>query len=195
MRTDLLISICLFVAVVQAHAQVTPPMGSEILLDGKCSDDEWLDAKTIASNQGHSIRMKRSERYLYLCITYPEDAGGTFEGYLVTDAQRTPLNIHVSAKIGEREWQGEDWPEWDWWNAQGWWSTPVRYNSFEAGERRFLRTPAREIQFDLNHFGRSGWRLMFDVYYGRNDDGTYRTVPLPAGATFADESTWFEFRL
>lgn len=192
MKIAILASFPFLLASVQAQSEITPPMGSEILLDGKCADDEWKDAKTIASNQGHSIRIKRSERYLYMCIVYPEDARGTFEGYLVTEKQPTPLNIHVSAKIGDREWQGDKWPEWDWWAAEGWWSTPQRYNSVAEGERRFLSPPAREIQFDLDYFGRTGWKIMFDVYYGRNDDGTYGMVPLPAGAKFTDQSSWFE---
>ncbi len=179
----------------QAQGSITPPRGSDILLDGKCVDDEWSDAKTVASNQGHSIRIKRSDRYLFMCIIYPENASGTFEGYLVSEKQPIPLNIHVSAKIGDREWQGDKWPKWDWWAAEGWWSTPSRYNSAQEGERRFLRNPAREIQFDLDHFGRSGWKIMFDLYYGQNVDGTYGLVPLPAGAKFNDQSSWFELNL
>ena len=192
MKISILTSIPFLLAPAQAQSEITPPMGSEILLDGKCADDEWDDAKTIASNQGHSIRIKRSDRYLFMCIDYPEDARGSFEGYLVTEKQTTPLNIHVSAKIGDREWQGSEWPKWNWWAAKGWWSTPARYNSFREGERRFLKPSAREIQFDLNHFGRTGWKIMFDVYYGRNDDGTYGTVPLPIEAKFADQHSWFD---
>lgn len=167
-------------------------MGSEILLDGKCADDEWFDAKTVASNQGHSIRIKRSDRYLFMCVTYPEDSRGVIDGYLVSEKQPTPLHFHVSAKVGDREWQGNEWSEREWWAAEGWWGTAARYNSFREGEPRFLRTPAREIQFDLDHFGRNGWKLMFDFYYGPQDDGTDKTVPLPAGATFTDQQSWFE---
>jgi hypothetical protein len=192
MKIGILASILFFFAVGQTHAEITPPIGSGILLDGRCTDDEWNDAKTIASNQGHSIRMKRSDRYLFMCITYPEDSLGTIEGYLVSENQPTPLNIHVSAKIGDREWQGDEWSERVWWAAEGWWSNPSRYNSVQEGERRFLRTPEREIQFDLDYFGRTGWKLMFDFYYGRNEDGTYDTVSLPAEAKFTDQNSWFE---
>jgi hypothetical protein len=191
-KIAILASIPFIFAAGQAQAEITPPIGSEILLDGTCADDEWNDAKSIASNQGHTIRVKRSDRYLFMCITYPENSHGVFEGYLVSENQPKPLNIHVSAKVGDREWQDDKWPEWEWWAAQGWWSNAARYNSTEEGERRFLRTPAREIQFDLDHFGRAGWRIMFDLYYGQNDDGSNRTVPLPAGAKFTDQNSWFE---
>lgn len=191
MKIAVLAALPLLIAPAQAQSAITPPKGSEILLDGKCADNEWSDATTIGSNRGHSIRVKRSNRYLYMCITYPEDATGTFEGYLVTKKQPTPLNFHVSAKIGDREWKDDGWPIWEWWAAEGWWSTPARYNSFREGERRFLRTPAREIQFDLDYFGRSGWKIMIDLYYGRDRYGTPGTVTLPANAKFTNQSSWF----
>lgn len=171
-------------------AAISPPSGAPILMDGRCETSEWADAALVSSTQGHTLRIKKSDRYLMMCITYPEDGRGTFEGYLVTDKQKTPLNIHVSAKVGDREWSPSGWPEFEWWAAEGWWSNPVRFNSAEEEETRFLPSPAREVQFDLDHFGRDGWRIMFDVYYGRRDDGTYDTVALPADADFEDQESW-----
>ncbi len=181
-------------AAAPAHAAIEPPFGAPILMDGKCDDSEWRDAMEAAVAPGHVLRVKRTERYVFMCITYPDDSFGTLEGYVTTARQTTPLNIHVSAKVGDRLWTEEGWPRFEWWAAEGWWSNAVRYNSFEDGEQRFLGAPAREIQFDLDHFGREDWRIMFDMYYGRRDDGTYDTVPLPVGSTFEDPASWLELR-
>ena len=129
----LLTSIPFLFAAAQAKAKSRRQWGRRFSLMVNALTTNGGDAKTLASNQGHSIRIKRSDRYLFMCVTYPEDSRGVIDGYLVSEKQPTPLHFHVSAKVGDREWQDNEWSEREWWAAEGWGVVPLDTIPSEKG--------------------------------------------------------------
>jgi len=63
-------------------------------------------------------------------------------------------------------------------------------NPRSGAARVSLQAPdERELQFDLDHFGRNGWKLMFELH----SDGP-RPIYLPDSARFETQATWIPMR-
>ncbi len=104
----------------------------------------------------------------------------------------SPLNLHVSAQLGE--WPANQPeaapknPQSDqWWNHEGWTANEVRPNdtdrSGDAPRPKFKNADARELQLSKAHFGKGDWKMKFNIR-------ALRTASGMAGLTFpeGDES-------
>jgi hypothetical protein len=111
--------------------------------------------------------------------------------YLTSPGQKMRVNLHASAKLGERVWD-RAWPEYSWWNERGW---STQLNGFQAmteGRPTFHATPEKEFQLSLARFGKGEWRLMAEVLNDR--DGTI-AARLPDKADKDDPATYRMLRV
>src|SRR6202011_819812 len=127
---------------------VTVPQGRSVLLDGRVEETEWEDAKVVLIAHGLRLLLKHDSAYLYVAVLPAEPRTFGVNLYLAPSDTILPyLNLHASAKLGERTGTRTSWPEWRWWNNTGWSANVARFNSFER--ERFLPDVAKEFQIAL----------------------------------------------
>jgi hypothetical protein len=102
------------------------------------------------------------------------------------DASRV-LNLHASAKLGEREGSFEHWPEWVWWNNRNWAANVARAASFQPPE--FLADEAKEFQIDLKRLAVPHLLLSVDVQSGR----AIQLLPIDGVVRYGRR--WFDLEL
>src|SRR5215813_12228644 len=98
---------------------VQVPMGKHILIDGKVDEKEWADAKQIQASPATSLYFKRDNAYLYLAVKPSTPARLSIDLYFRGSEAEKVLDLHASAKLGEREGPLDRWPSWVWWNNRG----------------------------------------------------------------------------
>lgn len=123
---------------------VSVPNGSSILLDGKVSSGEWNDAVKLPD----AIYLKRDSKYLYLAVETSEFGPVSVDLYFNLDKTDHSLNLHASAKLGEREGMLDSLPEWEWWNNYKWSANINRVKSFQP-KLTFLPDEYKEFQISL----------------------------------------------
>lgn len=141
-------------------SRILVPKGKHILMDGKLGEGEWADARRIPASDSIAIYLKRDTGYFYIAI---QTGGQAFSVDLYLDRGKAAsiLNLHASAKLGEREGQFGQWPEWSWWNNQGWAANVVRVETFEP--RKFLPDEAKEYQVEMPRLRARRFWLSADV--------------------------------
>jgi hypothetical protein len=141
---------------------VTVPNGHSILLDGRVEDAEWEDAKVVLLAQGLRLLVKHDSTYLYVAVLPSEPRIFGVNLYLASgDTAASYLNLHASAKLGERTGTRTSWPEWRWWNNVGWSANVMRFNSFDG--QHFLPEAAKEFQIGLARLPGPTFRLGLDL--------------------------------
>jgi hypothetical protein len=176
------------VAVGQAGAPrpVRIPAGRAALADGRLELGEWADARELAAAPDVRLYLKHDDQYLYLAVVRAQPA--IFGVNLYLDAAETAdyINLHASAKLGERRGRVEAWPEWAWWNNEGWAANLTRAVSFE--ERRFLPDTVKEFQIRLRRLPGREFALSLDL---ETADGA---TPLLPEAPERDGLHWLTLR-
>jgi hypothetical protein len=166
------------------------PAGKPVMIDGHFSAKEWDDAAEKAMS--HSIRLyfKQAGEFVFICVRLPEGRSGFTDLYLATP-DGPAVNVHASAKLGERVLRENNWPEWRWWNNADWVANVSRVNSFE--KRTFLPEDVREFQIRRSRFPAKEWLAMFEVSVAAG--GGFKTVTFPEGASNKDKATWVRLEL
>jgi hypothetical protein len=167
-------------------AGILVPSGTHVLIDGKFGLGEWADARRIASLDSTAIYLKRDAKYLYVAV---RPKGGAFSVDLYFDRRdtRAILDLHASAKLGEREGTFGKWPEWLWWNNRGWAANVVRVVTFEP--REFLADEVKEYQIEVGRLrARHVW-LSADVQKGE----VTRSIPSDGAERYGRH--WLGLRL
>lgn len=159
----------------------TPP-----LLDGRCDDAEWASASKRELGQGLQLQTLQDKRSVYLCITNPAQGQTTFDLYLETKDGR--INLHSSAQVGERVWNGRDWGRWTWRNHVDWFSPAVPIDRLVGSELFFAPAPYRELQLQKSRFGDGPWRFMLEIRQIRT--GERSVVTFPTDADPSKPETW-----
>lgn len=99
------------------------------------------------------------------------------------DTLAEPVNLHVSAQLGE--WPAsQESPEGpsstDWWQIDGWYGVPARFNGYQEGNNgrraRFLAMQGLELVIGKERFGIGDWSLRFNLG-GLGDDGLLTGEP------------------
>jgi hypothetical protein len=163
------------------------PRGQAALADGRLEPGEWTDARELAAAPDARLYLKHDDQFLYVAVVRP---GAAFFGanlYLSAVQAAEYLNLHASAKLGERRGRGGAWPEWVWWNNEGWAANLTRAESFEA--RRFLPDTVKEFQIRLRRLPGREFALSLDL---ETADGA---MPLLPDAPERDGLHWLHFRL
>src|SRR5215475_11115585 len=143
---------------------VQAPMGQHILIDGRVDEKEWADAKQVPASPATRLYFKRDNTYLYVAVRPSTPARLSIDLYFRGIDMEKVLDLHASAKLGEREGTRDQWPPWVWWNNRGWTANVVRPDSFE--ERKFLPDEAKEFQIELGKLKVKTLRFSLDIDTG-----------------------------
>lgn len=167
---SLLIAVVLGACATAPPRQPPPPAPAYPLLDGRCDEYAALGAARHAVVPGVDLFVFQDAHYVWLCYTLPADTFGALDLVLAAPTLAAPLNLHVSAQLGE-------WPAGDpaatpkdassaaWWNQRGWSALPVPFNGTKPdGAIQFRPTPGRELQLGKVRFGRGAWTLRLRIY-------------------------------
>jgi hypothetical protein len=164
-----------------AQDRVRVPRGKAILIDGKFSTGEWQDSEEIAISDTAKLYFKASEQYVYICVRLMTANNFGVDVY-VSDTTKEIHNLHVSAKLGERQLKDNDYPEWQWWTNRDWAANVSRILSFE--ERTFLPDEVKELQISRQRFKGKQWLTMFEIQTRDN------TKAFPTKATNKKTENW-----
>ncbi len=143
------------------------------MLDGRCDDQAVLAREKYEVVEGIDIYWSQDEDYVWICHTIPPGARSWLDLYLEAPGIEEPINLHVSAQLGEwpADEEGPDGPRSDeWWQVHGWTATTARFNGYQGeGENRrvhFLPSEGREMQLSKEHFGIGEWKMQFTLGQG-----------------------------
>ncbi|MBI4749542.1 MAG: hypothetical protein HY774_13715 [Acidobacteria bacterium] len=104
---------------VLAQTEIKLPKGKSVLVDGQVSAGEWDDATEIKISDQITLAAKASGDFIFFAVKYPKPTYFGVDLYVNSVAGQL-VNLHASAKPGERELRDGKWPDWTWWNNQGW---------------------------------------------------------------------------
>lgn len=178
------LSLLLLSASIAQAQTIKMPKGENILIDAKISIGEWDDAKKVAISDTASIYFKADKKYIYIATQVAEGNWSVADFYYV-DAGKL-VNLHASAKLGQRNFTPGKWEDWAWWNNSLWTANVSKFDSFDA--RNFLSDSVREFQIDKRLFSKKETRIFFEITTGRGRENTI--VKYPAGAVRDKADAW-----
>jgi hypothetical protein len=158
------------------------------LLDGRCDEYQRVGAEVIAEDDTISVLLFQDADYVWLCYALPEESYGTLDLVVDSPGLADPINLHVSARLGEwraghRDEGTQESRSDRWWKIHGWWSNAARWNGMretdEGPRPGFLKSEGRELQLSKARFGRGTWRLNFSIGAVRDADGEMKQIVLP----------------
>jgi len=168
------------------EARIAVPKGKHVLVDGKLGPSEWADARRVVASDSVTVYLKRDASYLYVAVQ-PKEGAFRIDLYFDRDDEARILDLHASAKLGEREGSFGQWPEWTWWNNRGWAANIVRVASFEP--REFLADEAKEYQIEVGRLGARRVWLSVDAQAGD------KTLSIPSEGPQRHGRRWLELQL
>ncbi len=166
---------------------VIVPRGRYVLVDGKLGPGEWSDATRVVASDSVTLFLKRDDRYLFVALQPSVRAFFSVDLYFDRGRDAPILDLHASAKLGEREGTFGQWPEWVWWNNRAWAANVARVATFEP--REFLADEAKEYQIEIGQFGARRVWLSADVQAGD------KTQSIPSNGTARYGRYWLELRM
>jgi|GEM_PF-6653156 len=170
-----------------------PKAITPILVDGVCDEDAWDQTPHLNIGEGAALDWLQDENYLYMCLQMPKGSYGTFDLYYLDPADGQPVDLHVSAQVGERKMQNGVWPEYIWWNNTAWTANNVEMQYRDGKLAGFVEPEGHELQASMLKLANSNGEitLMLHVRALMKEDGTRSgTAVWPAGALVDDRSTW-----
>lgn len=178
-------------------SSVKVPKGKNILLNGKCLQDEWADSIAIKGPNNYQLLFKQNDNYVFICIKPQSTRIFITDLYIATSDQKI-YTLHASAKLGERILKNDKWEEWrvnwNWWEVNGWWANTSEPTDFSKG--LFLPNQAREYQIDRRQFAGNKWRVMFHIIEVKDTSSSESTSLLfPEKADNLKNATWIEVHL
>ncbi|MCJ8294443.1 MAG: hypothetical protein MJK15_08555 [Colwellia sp.] len=166
------------------------------LFDGRCDKDEWQSAIKFELPAQTAVYLMHDNDSLYIC------AKGKAEDYAVIDIyiENTKTgylhNLHASAQLGERIFNGKEWSKPDRWNLKDWRGFWVPYagrvESEDGLKPKFLKGSHREMQILRKKFVGVTWNIMISVSGIYHDEGSTK-YSYPEKAIDTDSSTWAKF--
>ena len=159
------------------------------LLDGRCDEYQRVGAEVVAKDDTISVLLFQDADYVWLCYALPEESYGSLDLLVDSPGLADPINLHVSARLGE--WRADSPGEGShrpdnnrWWDIHGWWSTASRWNGLQETDQgprpSFKTSEGRELQLSKARFGRGTWRLHFSIGSVRDADGEMKQIVLPS---------------
>jgi hypothetical protein len=162
------------------------------LVDGSCSEYASLKATRHAVSKDVDLHIYQDRHFVWLCYTYPEGSFATADLKLTSPALTFPINLHVSAQLGEwpvgrTEFEPKSAESDLWWNATGWTANPVWVNGMDRSgatpRYRFKNAKAREFQLSKQRFGRGTWSFSIEIRRINGPDGKPYDVTFPTTGT------------
>jgi hypothetical protein len=185
-----------FLSLAGCAAIASPPTMPVPMVDGHCTHYAPKTRTDVAD--GVALFIRQDKDYVWLCITLPEGSFGVADVHLDAPNLSQPLNLHVSAQLGE--WNAND-PDGapdtsdsaEWWNNKGWIANWVHFNGMresDSGRRpNFRHSPGREFQLSKDRFGRGSWKMLFKLVSVANPAGGMQSITYPDGS---DEDQYFK---
>jgi hypothetical protein len=166
-----------------AQPETRVPYGKPVMLNGQI-DASWNDAASIELSGSATLYAKQSEEYVWLALKLKNDDGAV--DLYISPPDGLMYDLHASAKLGERQYRGGRWTDWNWWNNQGWVANISRVDSFEA--RTFLPTNVREFQISKVRFPGTQWKMFVEFLIPAEPE--WKVIPYPRGCTNGDTKGW-----
>ncbi|MBL8519975.1 MAG: hypothetical protein JNK75_04820 [Betaproteobacteria bacterium] len=186
MRTLIIALFSLAATLAQASPpELKVPAGRAVLVDGRCEAEEWAGAATIPLGSGALLRAQQAGEYVYLCVQPAAPSRFGVDAYFARTGQPV-LNLHVSAKLGERVAGEKGFPDWAWWNNVRWTGNPTRPNRFDRPD--FQADEAKELQIHRTRLAGAGLRMMLEVH-------SDATLTYPADAKAGETARWMAIQL
>ena len=182
------IRVCVFwfaTSLVLAQPQIRVPYGKPVMLDGTI-DATWNDAAITELSDLATLYAKQSEQYVWLALKLKNEDGAV--DLYISPPDGAIYDLHASAKLGERRYGGGTWPEFSWWNNQGWVANVSRVDSFER--RTFVPTKVREFQIRKARFPGAEWMMMVEFLTPAEPE--WKVAPYPTGCTNTKTKGWLE---
>lgn len=190
MNTRKLCVVLLFLATTAlAQSTLRVPSGKPAMVDGKIAQGEWSDAKTIEFGTKARLYAKHSRDYVWLAIEALDGDNGALDLYLGTP-DGAIYNLHSSAKLGERTLTSAKWPDFTWWNNNGWVSNFSRVDSWKPPS--FFPEKVREYQISRSRFPGREWKLMLELMTPAKPE--WQTHKFPADAENTTTKNWINLR-
>lgn len=148
-------------------------------LDGRIGTAEWAGAAEIRLGQGHRLLLRSDRENLYLAVAYQSPAAPSVDVYL-----RRPggglIDLHASAKVGQRLATEGAWSDYVWGEAPDWTS---HANARDPETRRYKLAEGREFRISRSMLPTGS--IAISVVVSDTDREVW-----PAGASETDASTW-----
>jgi hypothetical protein len=161
------------------------PSGNCVMIDGHFRPTEWCDAAKQTIPGVADIFFKQTSEFVFICVHFLQGRFGLVDVYLA-EGDAPPVNLHASAKLGERVLQEATWSPWEWWNNVDWVANVSRVTSFQA--MTFLPEDVRVFQIRRSRFDNEQWRVFF-VLTCLKDEGQEMIV-FPSRASDLNTDHW-----
>lgn len=169
-----------------------PLTSSAVMIDGVFSEGEWRHAVSVDVPDTARLYFQRSGDFVYIAVQYTSSPSGIVDLY-VSPREGEVFDLHASAKLGERQWRGNSFPDWSWWNNHDWTANISHVDSFE--KRTFLPAPIREYQIRHSRFGSNTWRVRFELTAIGANNETQAHAIFPRGTTDSSAAGWLQLVL
>lgn len=166
-----------------------PSSAKPVMVDGKIAQGEWTDAKSVDLGKTARLHVKHSGDYVWLAVEFLECDNGTLDLYLGTP-DGAIYDLHSSAKIGERTLAEGKWPDFTWWNNNGWVSNFSRVDSWKP--LTLLPEKVREYQISRARFQGKEWRVLLELMTAAKPQ--WQTHKFPADAENMTTKDWMTLR-
>lgn len=168
-----------------AAAALTPPPP---MVDGDCNEYAALGAHQQVVDESVTLSVYQDRHYVWICYTLPAHSFGLLDMRVEGDALPKPVNLHVSAQLGE--WPADEPdavpqdPDSDtWWRTHGWVANWQWFHGVDTSgatpRARFVFARGRELQLSRERFGDGPIHLVLDIARIRRADGSEYTLRIP----------------
>jgi hypothetical protein len=184
MKFTFVLLISLFSATTLVSQTIELPVSKRsILIDGFFLEEEWGDAHALKVSDSLTLYFKQDRDNIYWCLRghHRVKQLASVDFYFMKG--KTLVNLHVSAKLGERVFNGTDYGEWNWWNNRDWVANVLKLDVPET--RTFFRDECKEFQVRKSFADGNGSRLMFTMYFPKNLETRF-----PSNASESDSEHW-----
>jgi hypothetical protein len=192
----ILVSLSLILLVLQADQtgrNIKVPQNSPaVMVDGVLSEGEWRNAAHAEVPSTADLYFQESSEFVYVAVKYTNSPSGIVDLYL-SPRNEEVYDLHASAKLGERQLQGNKFSDWTWWNNREWTANISPVDSFD--KRTFLPTPIREYQIRRSRFSSHVWRVRFELTAMKANHETQSVTVFPSGTTDTSTAGWLVLTL
>jgi hypothetical protein len=178
-----LVALWMPVSVQATDRALAPPM-----VDGDCSEYAALGALRQVVDANVTLSVYQDRHYVWICYTLPPDTFGLLDMRVESGALAKPMNLHVSAQLGE--WPADEpdavpqMPDSDtWWRTRGWVANWQWFHGVDASgptpKARFVYAHGRELQLSRARFGSDPIYVVLNIARIRRADGSEYSLRIP----------------
>ncbi|WP_282043047.1 hypothetical protein [Winogradskyella flava] len=158
------------------------------IVDGFDNEYKSLNTTSLKISDDVTLRVYQNEHFVWLTYNVPEDSYGTMDMVLESPNLTEPINLHVSAQVGE--WPANkpelapQVPESDKWGiTKGWTGNPIWLKGLDRSgtepQLKFKSAPARELQISKSYFGKGVWKFNLEIRAIKDNDGKSQSLIFP----------------